>query len=141
MVTLDSMGDDLNQTVWIPKEFGGLKRVASSSECELARVYKFVTLILSMKPDEHEYKVMGWSYAKESYCLDIYNQVFKNLVQVKGCKIIHNKRPKDLYGYLKNSLKNIDLIILQAQLKFLLRKNQQNFLIKFIKNIKSEILL
>jgi carbamoyltransferase len=107
VVTLDSMGDDLNQTVWIPeKEFGGLKKVSSSSECELARVYKFVTLILSMKPDEHEYKVMGLApYAKESYCLDIYNQVFKNLVKVKDCKIIHNKRPKDLYGYLKNSLK------------------------------------
>ncbi len=107
VVTLDSMGDDLNQTVWIPeKDTGGLKKVSSSSECELARVYKFVTLILSMKPDEHEYKVMGLApYAKESYCLDIYNQVFKNLVKVKDCKIIHKKRPKDLYGYLKNSLR------------------------------------
>lgn len=128
VVTLDSMGDDLNQTVWIPeKRFGGLKKVSSSSECELARVYKFVTLILSMKPDEHEYKVMGLApYAKESYCLDIYNQVFKNLVKVKDCKIIHNKRPKDLYGYLKNSLKKyrFDNIAGAAQI-FIERKSAE----------------
>ena len=128
VVTLDSMGDDLNQTVWIPeKRFGGLKRVSSSSECELARVYKFVTLILSMKPDEHEYKVMGLApYAKESYCLDIYNRVFNNLVKVKDCKIIHNKRPKDLYGYLKNSLKKyrFDNIAGAAQI-FIERKSAE----------------
>ena len=128
VVTLDSMGDDLNQTVWIPeKRFGGLKRVSSSSECELARVYKFVTLILSMKPDEHEYKVMGLApYAKESYCLDIYNHVFNNLVKVKDCKIIHNKRPKDLYGYLKNSLKKyrFDNIAGAAQI-FIERKSAE----------------
>lgn len=128
VVTLDSMGDDLNQTVWIPeKRFGGLKRVSSSSECELARVYKFVTLILSMKPDEHEYKVMGLApYAKESYCLDIYNRVFNNLVKVKNCKIIHNKRPKDLYGYLKNSLKKyrFDNIAGAAQI-FIERKSAE----------------
>ena len=128
VVTLDSMGDDLNQTVWIPeKRFGGLKKVSSSSECELARVYKFVTLILSMKPDEHEYKVMGLApYAKESYCLDIYNHVFNNLVKVKDCKIIHNKRPKDLYGYLKNSLKKyrFDNIAGAAQI-FIERKSAE----------------
>ena len=137
VVTLDSMGDDLNQTVWIPKEFGGLKRVASSSECELARVYKFVTLILSMKPDEHEYKVMGLApYAKESYCLDIYNQVFKNLVKVKDCKIIHNKRPKDLYGYLKNSLKKYRFDNIAGAAQIFIEKKSTELLNQIYKKYK-----
>ena len=83
-----------------------LKKVATSAQCELARVYKFITLILSMKPNEHEYKVMGLApYAKQAYCEEIYNKVFKNIVKVKDCKVVHNKRPKDLYSYLNNSLR------------------------------------
>jgi len=107
VVTLDSMGDEANQTVWIPdNKTNRLKKVATSAQCELARVYKFITLILSMKPNEHEYKVMGLApYAKQAYCEEIYNKVFKNIVKVKDCKVVHNKRPKDLYSYLNNSLR------------------------------------
>ena len=131
VVTIDAMGDGLNQTVWIPeKKTNRLKKVASSSQCELARVYKFITLILSMKPEEHEYKVMGLApYAKQAYCEEIYNKVFKKIVKVKDCKVIHDKRPKDLYNYLKNSLREyrFDNIAGAAQI--------------FIEKVSSELLL
>ena len=106
VITLDGFGDGCNQTVWIPeKKSEKLIKVASTSECEVARIYKFVTLILAMKPEEHEYKVMGLApYGRKEYGEQIYDKVFKNILQVKNCKIIHKNRPKDLYLYLKKSL-------------------------------------
>ena len=60
------------------------------------------TLILGMKPDEHEYKVMGMApYSKSSYSDEVYNKVYKNLLDVKNGKVIHKNRPKNLYDYLK----------------------------------------
>lgn len=107
VVTLDSEGDEYNQTLWIYDKNNKvkLKKILASKECDLARIYKFVTLILKMKPNEHEFKVMGLApYAKKKYSEEIVKNVFSKLLKIKNCKIIHNKRPKDLFGYLTKSL-------------------------------------
>lgn len=107
VVTLDSEGDEYNQTLWMYNKNNKikLKKILASKECDLARIYKFVTLILKMKPNEHEYKVMGLApYAKKKYSKEIEKDVFSQLLKIKNCKIIHNKRPKDLFGYLMKSL-------------------------------------
>ena len=55
-----------------------LKRITSSDQCDLARVYRFITLILGMKPNEHEFKVMGLSaYSNKKYFYPIYKNIFK----------------------------------------------------------------
>jgi carbamoyltransferase len=102
VVTLDSEGDGLNQTFWIfDRNKNKLKKINESSECDLARIYRFITLILKMKPNEHEYKVMGLApYAKNEYSIRLYNDVFKNILRVKNCKVIHKQRPKNLFNYL-----------------------------------------
>ena len=47
VVTLDSEGDGLNQTFWIfDRNKNKLKKINESSECDLARIYRFITLIL-----------------------------------------------------------------------------------------------
>ena len=57
-----------------------------------------------MKPAEHEYKVMGLAaYAKSSYSMEVFENVFKDLLQIKNCKIVHKNRPKNLYQYLSFS--------------------------------------
>ena len=124
VITLDSDGDGCNQTVWIPnKNNTKLIKVVSSSECEVAKIYKFVTLILSMKPDEHEYKVMGLApYAKYKYSEEIYNKVFKKILKVKNCKVYHNYRPKDLYSYLKKNLYNYRFDNIAAALQLFVEK-------------------
>lgn len=106
VLTLDSQGDYLNQTVWVTKDDDKtLYKIASSKYCELARIYKLTTLILSMKPDEHEFKVMGLApYSKNMYAEKVYTDVYKNILKVKNCKVIHKNRPPDLYGYLKKKL-------------------------------------
>ena len=107
VITMDSWGDGANQSLWIKNKNHELKKIYYNKQCQIARIYKFVTLILSMKPDEHEYKVMGLApYAKSQYSEQIYRDVFKKLLIVKKCKIVHYKKPKDLYDYLEKNLKN-----------------------------------
>ena len=105
VLTIDSEGDGLNQTFWIfDRKKNILKKINESAECDLARIYRFVTLILKMKPNEHEFKVMGLApYAKNEYSHEVYKNVFENILTVKNCKIIHKKRPKDLFSYIYNS--------------------------------------
>jgi len=104
IITLDSEGDGLNQTVWIVDKNQKIRKVSESSQCDIARAYKLTTLLLKMKPDEHEYKVMGLApYAKNEYSINVYKKVYKDLLQVKGTKIVHKQRPKDLYKYLIDS--------------------------------------
>ena len=139
MITLDSLGDGLNQTVWVPnKNFTSLKKVASSSESEVARIYKFVTLLLSMKPDEHEYKVMGLApYAKYGYTIEeIYKKVFKKILRVKNCKIVHNKRPKDLYKYLKSNLSTYRFDYIAAALQLFVERISCKLLSQVYKKYK-----
>ena len=102
ILTIDSEGDGFNQTFWIfDKKKNTLKNINKSSECDLARIYRIVTLILNMKPNEHEFKVMGLApYAKDEYSLNAYNDIFKDILTVKNCKVIHNKRPKNLFNHI-----------------------------------------
>ena len=107
IITLDSEGDGINQTFWIfDRKKNILKKVNQSSECDIARIYRFITLILKMKPNEHEFKVMGLApYAKHEYSIKVYDEVFKDILKVSNCKIVHNNRPKDLYEYLYKKTK------------------------------------
>ena len=56
---MDSWGDGRNQTFWIREVNGKFNEVTSSSECQVGRIYKCVPLIMAMKPDEYEYKVIS----------------------------------------------------------------------------------
>ena len=88
--------------MWIPTNNGDLKRITSSDQCDLARIYRFITLILGMKPNEHEFKVMGLSaYSNKKYFYPIYKNIFKKILKFQGLKLVHSNRPKDLYNYLK----------------------------------------
>jgi len=117
VVTLDGIGDGRNQTVFSVKN-NQLDLVASSNENDLGRVYKMATLINGMRPEEHEFKVMGMApYAKESYAEEAFLPL-KELSKVENMKILHNKRPKDLFAYLRDAWldKRFDNICGAAQL-------------------------
>jgi carbamoyltransferase len=105
VVTLDSDGDQTNQTIW---DFTSQNRtlLSRTNTCDLARIYKITTLLLGMKPDEHEYKVMGMApYAKHEYVEKAYNAIYADLLQVKDGLVLHKNRPKDMYAYLERAFK------------------------------------
>lgn len=102
-LTVDAYGDGKNQTVW-KIENDTFELLDETNQCEVARLYRMVTLYLRMKPLEHEFKVMGLApYAKDSYVKKVADE-FENLLTVDGLKIVHNNRPANLFEYLKEKL-------------------------------------
>lgn len=137
VVVIDSIGDGINQSIWLPKNKSSLKSVVRNSQCDLGRIYKFITLILNMKPDEHEFKVMGMApYAKEKYFNQIYNNVFKDILKFKNLKIVHNKRPKDLYLFLKNKLKYERFDNIAGAVQFYVENTINKLIFKIYKKYK-----
>jgi len=103
-ITVDAYGDGRNQTVW-KIENDKFELISESNQCEVARLYRMVTLYLRMKPLEHEFKVMGLApYAKDKYSEEVV-QVFNELLQFDGLKIVHKNRPANLYEFLNEKLK------------------------------------
>tara|TARA_B100000686_G_scaffold345264_2_gene429557 strand:- start:515 stop:2323 length:1809 start_codon:yes stop_codon:yes gene_type:complete len=99
IVTMDAWGDGRNQTSWLA-ENDILKEISSSSENEIGRVYRLTTLLLGMRPEEHEFKVMGLAaYAKEKYFKDLQSKLQK-ILKVRNNSIEWNERPKDLFSHL-----------------------------------------
>ncbi|MEF1172708.1 carbamoyltransferase C-terminal domain-containing protein [Vibrio sinaloensis] len=102
-ITVDAYGDYRNQTVW-KIENDKFELVSESSQCEIARLYRMVTLYLRMKPLEHEFKVMGMApYAKDKYS-DAVVEIFEDLLQFDGMNIVHKNRPSNLYEFLNEKL-------------------------------------
>lgn len=102
VLTLDSHGDGRNQTVWHAKD-NKLTLLAESSQSDVAHIYKMTTLLLGMRPDEHEYKVMGLApYAKKTYVEKIAKKL-ENLLDVEDMRIIHKNRQLDLFAFLKKA--------------------------------------
>lgn len=104
IVIIDSEGDGYNQTTWVAEK-DKIKNLARSSESDIAHIYKMATLILGMRPELHEYKVMGLApYAKKKYFMESYEPL-KKISKIKNLKIVFDKRPKDLFDYLMKSWK------------------------------------
>ena len=102
-LTLDAFGDGLNYTIgtWID---GIYNRVSAGSSSVVARIYRYVTLILGMKPNEHEYKVMGLApYASHSSVQEVAD-FFKSICWVDGTKILASPSLKDCYYTIKDAV-------------------------------------
>ncbi len=67
-------------------------------------MYRYATLLLGMKPAEHEFKVMGLApYADKKYTKKAYN-VYAETLQVSGIDFKYKIQPKDNFFYFKNKL-------------------------------------
>jgi carbamoyltransferase len=101
---MDGGGDGRNMTVW--KVTGDIPTlIADSKENVLCEIYKLVTLLLGMRPDQDEYKVMGLAaYAKDAHVKDLLAQ-FHNILKVDGPKIVYRNKPANLFDHLAESIK------------------------------------
>lgn len=103
VVTADGWGDGENASIYLA-ENGKLTKIHGTSMCNLARIYRYITLLLGMKPNEHEYKVMGLApYAKEHLTKRPY-EIFKKTLVVDGLDFKWNEKPSDLYFYFRDRL-------------------------------------
>jgi len=103
VLTADAWGDGRNATVSLAHG-SALSLLASSDNFQLARLYRSMTLLLGMKPDEHEYKVMGLApYAKPEEIEGPY-QVFRETQYAEGLQFAYHTKPADLYVHFQNRL-------------------------------------
>ena len=102
--TIDGGGDNTNATVSICDERGFVKEISRSSNCNIGRLYRAMTLLLGMRPSDHEFKVMGLAaYNTDTHAKYAY-QVFKETLQVNGLGFDYHLKPKDHFFYFKDKL-------------------------------------
>lgn len=106
-VSIDAYGDGVNYSARIYRPSKGkieIEKVVESGDCIIARLYRYITLILGLKPNEHEYKVMGLApYTKEKYYLPILEK-FLALQDVDGIFFKYKKKPRDLFFSIRQML-------------------------------------
>lgn len=106
-VTLDGIGDGFNATVGIFDENANYKRLYNTDKANIGRMYRYVTLLLGMKPNEHEFKMMGLaSYAKEAY-LKPAEDIFWNHLDVDDGQFVVKNDIPDNYFYFREKFQGI----------------------------------
>jgi carbamoyltransferase len=106
VLTADSFGDDgLNWSACSLNPDGTLCRLAAGNENAVARLYKFTTLILGMKPNEHEFKVMGLAgYSHSSRHIRKVEDIFFSALDFRNGTFVSETPLKDSYFDLRQRL-------------------------------------
>lgn len=103
ILTVEGIGDEFNATVSVYRE-GEIETLKNISECHLGHLYQYITLVLGMKPAQHEYKVMGLAPYSNKYETAKAYKFFRKILKVDGLDIVFDERPKDLYYSLRDGL-------------------------------------
>jgi carbamoyltransferase len=103
VLTMEGGGDDSSATVSL-MDNGRMDEIWRSNEVQIGRLYRYVTLILGMKPAQHEYKVMGLAPYSTEYHGHRSLEFFRTLNSVMGTEIHDNKVVKDLYYSVRDAL-------------------------------------
>lgn len=140
VVTADSWGDGENASIWLA-ENGKLKKIHGTALCNLARIYRFMTLLLGMKPNEHEYKVMGLAPYAKDYIMQPAYDVFKKTLKVNGLDFKWNKKPSDMYFYFKEKLEGIRFDGIAAGLQKWLEDMVVEWITNILKHLKVDSLV
>jgi carbamoyltransferase len=118
VLTADAWGEGRNWSAWTIDAEGCLQPVASGADHTVARLYKFVTLILGMKPNEHEYKVMGLApFGRTRKYVEEAEKVFFEALDFRDGRFVSDRPLKDSYFDLRDRLEGhrFDSIAAAAQ--------------------------
>lgn len=104
--TADGFGDHSNASIRRFRD-GKLELLYETDQCNIGRLYRYITLLLGMKPGEHEYKVMGLApYAHPRIygaVLDILNET----LYVDGIEFRYRTKPIDHYFWFRERFEGL----------------------------------
>lgn len=100
ILTMEGNGGDRNASVATFAD-GELTTIYRTDDCFLARLYRYVTLLLGMKSNEHEYKVMGLAPYASDYVIQKPLEIFREYMYLDGLEMKYHKRPPDLYHHFR----------------------------------------
>jgi len=105
--TVDGAGDRANATVWLGEPGRPLVELNRTDQCNIGRMYRYATLLLGMKQNEHEYKLMGLAPYSNSYIGGLAYQAYAETLQVDGLNFRYQVRPKDHFFHFKEKLESV----------------------------------
>ena len=103
-LTSDGGGDDAYESVRIFDENGEVVLHQGKTNL-IANIYSYITLSLGMRPNEHEYKVMGLSAYTPEYLKKECRDIFLESLSVDKFNFIRDPKVTDLYAYFRDRLK------------------------------------
>ena len=128
--TMDGGGDGQNGTVSIGRPGKPLEFLARSSNCNIGRIYRYTTLLLGMRPADHEYKLMGLAaYNSMSNARKAY-EVFAETLQVVGLGFKYGVEVKDHFFHFKDRLEGMRF----DAIGYGIQKRTEELLCEWIKN-------
>ena len=103
ILTADAFGDGCNCSISLGHQ-NNIELKFKSHNHNLARLYKYITLLLGMKPNEHEYKVMGLAPYASDYITQKPYEIFSSTQYVDGLDFKYHIKPTDNYFWFKEKL-------------------------------------
>ncbi len=103
VVTADGWGDGFNSIIgsFSKNDFNFVWGMTGN---QLARMYRYITLLLGMRPLEHEFKVMGLAPYAMPYHYEPVIKELEGLLKVDGLEVVMTKKEPDWYFCLKDRL-------------------------------------
>lgn len=101
---IEGWGDGANACVGV-FENGVYRELYKTNLCNIGRLYRYVTLLLGMKPNEHEYKVMGLA-AYNAHDERVF-KILSNTLYVDGTEFKYKEKPVDHYFWFKERFDGI----------------------------------
>lgn len=139
VVTADSWGDGCNATISVAID-GKLREIFRTPRCEIARLYRWMTLLLGMKPNEHEYKVMGLAPYAPDYVWRPAYEIFKQTLVVQGLDFAWKNKPKDMYFHFREVLEGLRFDGIAAGVQALLEDLLFQWMTNILAEVKTDIL-
>lgn len=139
IITADGWGDGCNATISIVEK-GKIKEIHRTGMCHLARIYRWITLLLGMKPNEHEYKVMGLAAYAQDYVRDPAYAILKETLVVDGIDFRWKNKPTDMYFYFQEKFEGLRFDGIAAGLQLWLEDMLSDWVTNVMKHTKTDIL-
>ncbi len=105
VLTIEGGGDDSSATVSTLDAAGAITEHWTANDAQAGRLYAYVTLILGMKPGQHEYKVMGLAPYGDAYHGRKSRDFFRTINHVDGTRIVNPGAVPDLYYSVREALR------------------------------------
>lgn len=139
VVTADSWGDGCNATISVARE-GKLQEIFRTPRCEIARLYRWMTLLLGMKPNEHEYKVMGLAPYAPDYVRKPVYEILKDTLVVQGLDFAWKNKPKDMYFHFREVFEGLRFDGIAAGVQQLLEDLLSQWMMNILAEVKTDVL-
>jgi len=133
VITADGWGDGANASYGEGHK-GNFKLIKKIPNHNVARLYRWCTLLLGMKPNEHEYKVMGLAPYSKEYTMKKPYEVYSSTLVVDGDDFKWNVKPSDMYFWFKQQLEGCRFDGIAAGLQ----KFTEVRTVEWVKNIHSK---